>query len=306
MQEAKKTKKIAFIINPISGSINKRSTTQLIKDVLSQNDKVSYEIILWSSPEQRHEISKKIKESNYDIAVAVGGDGTINQVAQAVVNTNTALGIIPMGSGNGFARHLGIPLNTKKALDIILNGKQIEIDSGQIDGHLFLCTCGVGFDALIGNLFATSKSRGFFTYCKLTLGALKNYRPEEYEITIDDKPIHEKAFLVTIANASQYGNNAYIAPTAKINDGILNVTLIKQFPFWKIPSIAIKMFNKKIASSAYVNTYQAKKVILQRKQPGPLHYDGEPLSGKRTVFAEIFSKSLKVVVDGKNNHLRDN
>lgn len=306
MQESPKRKKIAFIVNPISGSINKKSTTQLIKNVLSQNDKVNYEIILWKNPEQKDEISKKIKESNYDIAVAVGGDGTINQVAKAVINTNTALGIIPMGSGNGFARHLGIPLNTRKALDIILNGKPIEIDSGQIDGNLFLCTCGVGFDALIGNLFATSKSRGFFTYFKLTLGALKKYEPEEYELNIDNEIIREKAFLVTIANASQYGNNAYIAPTAKINDGILNITIIKQFPFWKIPSIAIKIFNKKISSSSYVRTYEAKKVFLERKQPGPLHYDGEPLNGKRIVFAEIFSKSLKVVVDGKSNYLKSN
>lgn len=296
MTKTTQKKKIIFIVNPVSGSINKKSTTELIQHVLSKKEDVNYEIILWSSPGQKDEISKKIKENNYDIAVAVGGDGTINQVAQSVINTNTSLGIIPMGSGNGFARHLGIPFNTRKALDVILNGKSIKIDSGQIDGHLFLCTCGVGFDALIGNLFATSKSRGFFTYCKLTLGALKSYKPEEYEIAIDNETIYTKAFLVTVANASQYGNNAYIAPAAKIDDGMLNVTIIKQFPFWKIPSIAIKMFNKKIGSSPYVSMYSATKVFLKRNQPGPLHYDGEPLNGKRIVFAEVFSNSLKVLI----------
>ena len=294
--EGMNTKKITavFIVNAISGGRDKTPVLEQIKKHLS--DDIVYEIIHWNAPQQIDEILKKVKTGNHDIVVAVGVDGTINKVASALVNTNKKLGIIPAGSGNGLARHLQIPLNVKVAIDVINKGKSICIDSCNLNGVFFGCTSGVGFDAYIGKLFANSTTRGFFTYFKLILTEFIRYKSQDYKLFIDGKTINTKAFLITVANASQYGNNAYIAPKADIQDGMMNVCILKPFPLFSAIGLGRKIFNKTIDNSSYVETYTAKEVMIERNNSGPVHYDGEPHEMDKLLKYEIAPASLYVLI----------
>ena len=289
-----KIKKAVFIINPVAGGGDKQPVLQQIKKYLL-ND-ISYEIINWDSPHQKTEIIKCIKESNFDLAVAVGGDGTINQVAQAVANSDKKLAIIPVGSGNGLARHLQIPLNVKAAIDVINKGKSICIDSCNVNGLFFVCTSGIGFDALIGKLFAESKTRGFYTYFKLTMSQFMKYKPQDYQLFINEKEINTKAFLITFANASQYGNNVYIAPQANIHDGMIDVCILKPFNLWNVPALGMRMFNKTIHRSPFMETYRTKNLLVKRNKSGPVHYDGEPHEMGELLRYELLPSSLNVLI----------
>lgn len=284
-----------IIINPVSGGKDKKPVLEIIRKNFPKD--ISYEIIVWERPEQKDEIIKKIRQRNYDIVVAAGGDGTINQVAQAVIGTNSVLAIIPLGSGNGLARHLNIPLDTKKAVELI-GGKarEIKIDACSVNGSYFFCTSGIGFDALIGKLFAESKTRGFFTYFKLTFSNFVKYKPQLYSLNIDGKTVSATAFLITMANASQYGNNAFIAPQADISDGYIDVVVLKPFKFWQAVFIAPKMFNKTLHLSHYVYVYKGKDITVNRSSSGPVHYDGEPAEMGTSVNYQIKQGAVRVIV----------
>lgn len=288
-------KRIAFVINPIAGGKNKK---QLIHSIQENFSKYNYELINWAYPEQKTEIIDHLKKNNYDVVVAVGGDGTINQVAQAIINTDTLLGIIPMGSGNGLARHLKIPLNIYKALYLIKDAHNtIKIDSCMVNGIDFFCTSGVGFDAYIGSLFAQSKTRGFFSYSKLTLSSLISYKPKKYKINIDGRLLEKEAFLITFANASQYGNNAYIAPLANIQDGLIDMVILKPFKLWNMLNLAYRMFNKTIHHSNFLETYKAKNILIEQAANISIHFDGEPmLVQEKHITVKIKPSSLKVIV----------
>lgn len=281
-------------MNPISGGKDKKPVIDLINTRFPSD--MQYEFMHWEKPEQEKEIIQKIREGGYDAAIAVGGDGTINRVGSAVKGSKVALGIIPLGSGNGLARHLGIPLHPEKALEVIGRWNLSTIDSGTINGTDFFCTCGVGFDALIGKRFAESHARGLYTYVKLTLSSFMNYKPQDYKLSVDGKEIDTKAFLVTFANAAQYGNNAYIAPKADITDGKLDVSIIKPFKTWNMPGIGRRMFNKTLDKSAYVDTTRGTEIIVERSEPGPVHYDGEPMEMGRSLRIAIEPASVNVIV----------
>src|SRR5208283_3527302 len=163
-------------------------------------------------PGHATELTKQLVDMNYGRIVAVGGDGTVNEVAKALVDTPTVLGIIPSGSGNGLARFLKIPMRIEDSVYLQNVGKILSIDYGRINNEPFFCTCGVGFDAHIGNKFAKSANRGFFSYVKETYHAYFHYKPLKYTIKIDGEKIKTRAFLITVANAGQYGNDAYISP----------------------------------------------------------------------------------------------
>ncbi len=289
-----KRRKIAFVINPKSGSDKKTDRVKLIKSLL--DDSYESEIILWENVSDRDEIFRRVTSENFDVAVAVGGDGTVSQLAEALCGTGTALGIIPFGSGNGLARHLGVPLKSEEAMRLIANGSVKKIDRGRMNNRSFFCTAGIGFDARIGKLFAESETRGFWTYGKMTVREFRNYVPENYSIDIDGKKIERTAFLVTIANAGQYGNNAWIAPKANAADGILHVSILKPFRWWNMIGIARKMFGKKLDSSKFLETFTGKKIIIARKNEGPTHYDGEPDQMGTELVATIDDGVLHVLV----------
>lgn len=286
--------KIAFVINPNSGSDKKTDRVKLIKSLLSANyDSV---IIPWKKVSDRDEIFNRVKTGGFDIAVAVGGDGTVSQLANALAGTNVALGIIPFGSGNGLARHLGIPINKAAAMKLLESGVIKKIDRGIINNRSFFCTAGVGFDARIGKLFAESSKRGFWTYGKMTLSEFRSYIPETYVIDIDGKKIERSAFLMTIANAGQYGNNAWIAPKANAMDGVLDISILHPFRWWNMPGIAKKMFGKNLDTSRFLETFTGKKITITRKSEGATHYDGEPDVMGIELVATIDPGALNVVV----------
>jgi diacylglycerol kinase (ATP) len=287
-------KKIAFVINPNSGSDKKTDRVALIKSLLS--DSYESEIILWRKISDRDEIFRRVTTEGFNVAVAVGGDGTVSQLANALAGTNVALGIIPFGSGNGLARHLGIPMKTVDAMKLLETGVIKKIDRGIINNRSFFCTAGIGFDARIGKLFAESSKRGFWTYGKMTVAEFRAYDAETYVIDIDGKKIERNAFLMTIANAGQYGNNAWIAPQANAMDGILHVSILLPFRWWNMAGIARKMFGKNLDTSRFMESYTGKKITITRKSEGATHYDGEPDVMGTELAVTIDPAALNVVV----------
>ena len=212
-------------MNPISGTSDKKDIPYLIEELLDK-EQFDYSIRETEYAGHAYEIAKESKEQGIDIVVAVGGDGTVNEVGRALVHSNTALGIIPTGSGNGLARHLLIPMKIKGAIQVLNDCEITDLDYGIINEHPFFCTCGVGFDAFISEKFAEAGKRGPITYLENILKEGLKYEPETYEIEAGNGTIKKKAFLISCANASQYGNNAYIAPQASMSDGMIDVIIM--------------------------------------------------------------------------------
>lgn len=288
-------KKIAFVVNPISGTQGKE---QILKWMDEKLDKEKYipEVLYTERAGHAVEIAaQKAREGAYAV-IAIGGDGTINEIARSLVHTDTALGIIPCGSGNGLARHLQIPMEAKKAIDIINEGKIDIIDYGTINDVLFFCTCGVGFDAFVSLQFSKAGKRGPLTYLEKTLLESLKYRPETYELEIDGSTSRYKAFLIACGNASQYGNNAYITPQATLNDGLLDVTILEPFTVLDVPSLAFQLFNKTIDQNSRIKTFRCQSLRIHRSKPGVAHFDGDPIMMGEDIDVKIKQKGLKVIV----------
>lgn len=290
-------KRIVFLVNPISGTNNKQRILNLIAQHVD-GEKFDWEIIKTEYAGHATVLAQNAATDRVDAVVAVGGDGTINEVARSLTHTNTALGIIPCGSGNGLARHLLIPMQPQGAIAIINKFLVKDLDYGIIDGKPFFCTCGVGFDAFVSYKFAHSGKRGLFSYIENTLREGIHYEPETYDITIDnDKSRSYKAFLIACANASQYGNNAYIAPHATLHDGLMDVTILEPFHLYEAPRIAYQLFKKSIDRHNKVRTFQCKKLHIRRNTPGVLHFDGDPIMADKDIEIRIIEQGLKMVVN---------
>ena len=289
---------ITFIINPISGTQNKERIPELIEQKIDKS-KLKYKIVYTEYAGHGARIAEDCAKQGINICVAVGGDGTVNEIARALVHTNTALGIIPCGSGNGLARHLCLPMNISGALEII-NKAQIEsFDYGIVNGQPFFCTCGMGFDAFISLKFAEAGKRGLVTYVENVLKEGLKYQPEIYTVEDESGRHSYKAFLIACANAAQYGNNAYIAPGASMQDGSLDVTIMEPFDVIDAPKIAMDMFAKTLNTNSRIKTFKAKRLHIHRKQAGAIHYDGDPIMTDADVDIEIVPLGLKAVVNPK-------
>lgn len=297
MERKNKQKKIVVIYNPKSGKKTITALKKRIKDELKGSmDKLAFEII-----RKKGDAAKLVHaylDKHYSMVVAAGGDGTINEIAMSLVGKETPLGIIPLGSGNGFARSLHIPIPIEKSIEIIKKHKIILIDVGCLEKSYFFCTSGVGLDAQIGRKFEKEGKRGFFGYVSQVIKVLRNYGPKKYVLDVDGRTIKQRAVLITIANAPQWGNNAFISPNADLQDGYLDVSILKPFPWIKTLSLAIRLFNGKIDQSKYMDIYRAKEIQLRRKKKKRfwMHMDGEPIKVKNKVKISIVSKGLRVVV----------
>ena len=248
-------KKAIFIINLISGTSDKSGIPALIAEHID-HEKFDYEIAVTQYAGHASEIATKAKDDGVDVVVAVGGDGTVNEVARAIVHSNTALGIIPCGSGNGLARHLLLPINVRKSIDIINTCEIHDLDYGIINGYPFFCTCGMGFDAFVSMKFAEAGKRGPITYVENVLREGLKYKPETYVIQDENGTNQYKAFLISCANASQYGNNAYIAPQASMSDGLMDVIIMEPIDLIEAPQISIDIFNKKLEKNSRIKTFK--------------------------------------------------
>ena len=291
-------KRIVFVVNPISGTQGKKAILKWIDERLDRSI-YDYSIVKTEYAGHASQIAAAAVQDKVDIVVAIGGDGTINEIARSLVHTETALGIIPCGSGNGLARHLRIPMEPKAAIDILNQDNRLCIDYGKINNIPFFCTCGVGFDAFVSLKFADSGKRGLLTYLENTLHESLTYQPETYEIENEEGTVRYKAWMIACGNASQYGNNAYIAPQASLTDGLMDVTIMEPFTVLDVPSLSFQLFNKTIDQNSRVKTMRAKKIKIHRQKDGVMHFDGDPLMAGKELEVEIIPSGLYVMASPK-------
>ncbi|MBR4590651.1 MAG: diacylglycerol kinase family lipid kinase [Bacteroidaceae bacterium] len=294
-------KKILFIYNPISGISGKKMILSQIESKLDTH-KFIYDIQKTQYAGHATELARNAVREGVDIVCAVGGDGTINEIGRALIHTTTALAIIPCGSGNGLARHLHIPLDPIRAIDLINEGEPMLMDYGVINLHPFFCTCGVGFDAIISEKFAKSKFRGPLSYLENVLKTSLNYNSETYDIDIvDENEEHsvQKAFLISCGNASQYGNNVYITPQASVRDGLLDVTLMKPFTVIDAPQIALHLLNGTVDDGSLFSTFRCRSMSIHRQKPGVVHFDGDPMETGSDVEIAVVPKGLQCICSQK-------
>ena len=289
-------KRILFILNPNSGTSGKEGVVGLIDRCLNKELFVA-DVVTTAYAGHATELAKEAAAKGVDVCVAVGGDGTVNEVARGIVHTNTALGVLPCGSGNGLARHLMLPMNIAKCIEILNLCKVKDLDYGLVNDYPFFCTCGMGFDAYVSQKFAEAGKRGPITYVQKVLEEGVKYQPETYEIRDDNGTATYKAFLVSCANASQYGNNAYIAPQASMSDGLMDVVIMEPFDILEAPQISIDMFNKTLDKSSRIKTFRSKHIFIHRSKPGIIHFDGDPVMTSADVEVRLVEKGIKMIVN---------
>lgn len=281
--------KIRFIINPIAGTGKQKS----IEEIIQSKVRFEHEICITQKKGDAEQWSNEAKNEGIDVVVAVGGDGTVNECAKALVYSNTALGVLPCGSGNGFALHFGMNKKMEKAIEQINKSQYTLIDTCSINNEVFVNVSGIGFDAFIANRFAQLKKRGFANYLRLIMDNATAYKAEEYTIETNDKIIKTKAYIIAFANASQYGNNFKISPNADFTDGKIDLVLVKEFQKWKIPYLLYQLVNGKVNQSKNVEIIQCEKAKITTNNY-LVHLDGEPklLNGPLTI--NVLPKSLKI------------
>lgn len=287
--------RILFIVNPVSGIRKRKGIEHLLFERIDR-DRFDYRVVYTEGPGHATELSRRAAEEGIHFVVAVGGDGTVNETAAGIVGTETAMGIIPAGSGNGLSRHLRIPMKVNHAIDVINQAKTIKIDTATLNDQLFVNVAGVGFDAFVAKKFAKSGKRGFTTYFKVTANAYRDYKPHKYTLTIDGNVIKRRALLVSFANSSQFGNNTSIDPNAMVDDGFIDVCIVGKIPFWKTGFLAPLLFIKKFDQTRYVEIIRAKEVQLIRKKGKSIHLDGDPKKMGKELTMKINPLSLRVIV----------
>jgi YegS/Rv2252/BmrU family lipid kinase len=292
----KKKKNITFIVNPISGTKSKDALPLLVKQLIDDS-LYECEIIKTEYAGHAAELASQCVNDHIDICVAVGGDGTVNEVARSLAHSETALGIIPCGSGNGLARHLCLPMDMKQALQVINAGKTDYFDYGVINEQPFFCTCGMGFDAYVSLKFAESGKRGLATYVENVLKEGLTYKPDTYIITDESGNHQYNAFLVACANASQYGNNAYIAPEASMQDGLLDVIIMEPFNIIEAAKVGFDLFAKTLKSNKHIKTFQARSIHIHRNESGAVHFDGDPTKMGTDIDVRIEPLGLKAIIN---------
>jgi diacylglycerol kinase (ATP) len=286
-------KKARIIINPHSGTEDKSGLEAQLKKALDEK-LFSYEIFFTKGPKEATALSREAASLGYDLVIAVGGDGTVNEVGKGLIGTETVLGIIPVGSGNGFAKHLHIPAQVEEAIRTIQEFQVQRIDTIQANGEYILGVGGIGFDAHISLKFAESKRRGLASYAILVFKEYPSYNSKTYQLTVDGKLIQRTALIVSFAKSTQYGNNYYIAPQAKMNDGLMHLIFLKEPPFYAIPGLILQVKNGTIEQSRYYESIPCKEIDAG-DQPIQAHIDGEPIYFPNGLKLKVLPKSLKVI-----------
>lgn len=287
-----------FIFNPRSGH-NARNPWLLERTrEFIREHRLNATVVPTERPLHATELARRALDEGCDTVVAIGGDGTMNEVAAALVGTRASLGLIPCGSGNGLGRHLGIPGPGKGAFRALLSGNLRIIDTGVADGHPFFNAMGLGFDAEISHRFNTLSKRGLPAYVRTTLGALSEYQPVEYTIHAGERSLRTPAFLLTIANSDQYGNDCYIAPGAKVDDGRLDLTVVRRLTALNALPLAVRLFTKSIDRSSDVTRLQAPHFVIERPSPGLLHTDGEVRPAGERIEISVRPASLRILIPG--------
>ena len=287
---------IKFILNPIAGGGRNGNRMKRVLEKVLDKFPCEYEIQQTVGRGDALRTAREAVQDGFDMVVAVGGDGTVNEVASAVVNSNVCLGIIPTGSGNGLARGLGIPLNLKKACQILCEGKFRRIDVGKMQGRYFFATSGVGFGAAVTKRLDTRSRKGVLPHFYIGLQEFFNYSPEEITLRFDHRQIKVKALLVAVANTIQFGNGAIIAPQAQPDDGLLDICIINDLNILQAVYHLPKLFTGHIDRTRYFETYRSSNVEIILPGPAPIQVDGESLDGDARLKVSLIPKALKVII----------
>lgn len=282
---------ITFIVNPKSGTGKSRRIPALIHAYLPQSGH-TYRIRHTEYAGHAKVIVNEEIANGTRVIVAVGGDGTVNEVASGLLHSRAALGIVPTGSGNGLARHLGIPMSARAALEVVANGNILTVDTAQINGIPFFCTAGIGFDAVVAERFSTIKGRGLFNYIRACLQEFNHYHCE----SVQDGTRSYQGFLLTFCNANQYGNNAFISPLSDIQDGRLELIQMDKPRWWQLPLMAFRFRNKGLHHSKFFRQQAFSSLTLLREKSGPLHIDGDPAMHTGKLDIQCVPQSLRVLV----------
>ena len=286
-------RRLLLIINPVSGTSSKDGVAERVGERMAA---AGFEVVTeyTTCPGDATRLAQKGVDKGFYGVLACGGDGTVNETARALCNTPVALGILPAGSGNGLARHIEIPVDVDGALEVIACDNVAACDYGTVNGRPFFCTFGVGFDAAVSDHFARQHRRGLATYLQSAFHEFVNYKSERYQIYVDDREYTREAFLVVCCNASQYGNNAFIAPDASIRDGVLDITIVRAGNTLQKAVLGLDLMAGYIGKNALVETVRAKHVRIVRAQEGPAHIDGEPLKLGSDLNVECHAGSLRI------------
>lgn len=289
-------KKVLFIINKYAGT---GYQTSVEGRILSRCEALHIEptIEFTQGPHHATELAKEAAASKkFEVVFAVGGDGTVNEVAQGLVHTQQTMAMLPKGSGNGLARHLGISMDFKKSLELIGSSFKVSMDSFLINDRLSVNVSGIGFDGHIASLFGKGGKRGLIGYTKLVLKEFFSFQEFEAEITIDDTSYKKNAFVLAFANSSQFGNNARVSPHASVCDGLLDICFIRKVPMIQSAGFAQKMFMGQIEKSSFVDILQGKNLTLSFPQEMPYHVDGEAMTPTRKFSISMQPSSLSMLV----------
>lgn len=288
-------KNIAFIVNPMAGTKTKNKVNKLIRDLLDK-EQFAPTVVVTEYAGHATQLAQQFAAEGYYAVVAVGGDGTVNEVASGLRDTDTALGITPNGSGNGFARHIDISTRMNRALEMLNSSEPVEVDYCLVNGKPFFSTFGVGFDAVVAQDFGAN-GRGLKGYVESIFKDFFKYKAEQYQLVGNGIDMTTKAFLINFANAGQWGYDAYIAPKASIQDGWIDIIIVSEFPMIKAPTFALQLFTKNIDENLHVNTIRAKEVTLIREnEESPVHIDGTPTKMEKELHIKIVEAGLKVLV----------
>lgn len=289
-------KSVCFIINPASGTKRLENIEDIIKSEFAGTD-YDFDIKYTESAGHACLLAKESVEKHTTIIAAVGGDGTVNEIAAQMIGSECTLAIIPVGSGNGLARHLGIPLSVAKALRLIRNGQITKIDTALINNKKFISIAGIGFDALVAQIFSGNKNRGFFSYFSIVATQFSKYREKKYHLEFDNgEVITTRAFFIAFANSNQFGYNTVIAPNAKLNDGLLDVCIVRKPKFLDFPMIVNLLLLKKIDQSSFVKIIPAKNIIIKQSKSRYVNIDGEAIKMKKKFKVEINPNSINVII----------
>ena len=287
-------KKILFIVNPISHGLREVNFQRVVEKNLDLSE-FEYKIVYTEYPKHAVELTQKALNDRIDIVAAVGGDGTVNEIGKTLVKSATALAIIPAGSGNGLARHLGIPIDPVQAVKALNHAQTIVIDTAKINNQTFLSVAGIGFDARIAWEFASFGKRGKLAYLQVALKEFPSYDSKPYLLTIDGKQTLKKAFILSFANGSQYGNGFMIASQARLQDGYLDLIIVEELPTYALPAFLYRFKQGTLHESGRVESIRFKELTIhQQRTEG--HVDGEPVAFQGDIKVEIQPASLKVLV----------
>lgn len=288
-------KHLVFIVNPRSGVKREKAVQQAI-DKRLDTEQFTYEIQHTEYAKHGTVLAKEAAAKGAHAVVAVGGDGSVNDVVAGLKGTNTALAIIPKGSGNGMARTMEIPLSEYHAIDVINRGNTKMMDVGYANDKPFISNAGVAFDALISKKFAKSTRRGFAVYSWLVTRHMWTYKEWEWDITIDGEPLKHTAFLVNVANGKQFGYNFQIAPSASYTDGLFDVVVVKKFPKFLGGALVVRAMNGTITKSPYVEHFRAREVVISHPKLKLMQTDGDAHDCEDKIHFRMATAAQKVIV----------